>query len=693
MPIDIRGSSNNIKTISSKQDLLVSGTTIKTINGGSILGSGNLCITGSSSLVNFTETSCNIVGAYKTETHRILAPVPDGTTITNLFFKRPSNCSSILTDIKTNNVSNIQATASIDLGYVTTPGTCGLISFTTGGSYSAILSGLDNRVDSFIGSTIVGGSLNLVNGAYSSVSSGYSNKISASTWCSLSYIASGNRNCISGGNNGAPFLDGLTDSTVVLSTILNGWCNTVYYAMSSTILSGYKNCVCFASFGTILNGFCNLILSCNYSTGNTPITLMGKCGQIGSNDTTTTFAIANGTTARATTTDNYNLIFCVSNTGKAVANCLQVLCGTPAVGKVLVSDASGNATWGNASAISNTYTVNTTAYPITICANNVSCMCNVNCYFVNNTTATGCLDNSVYEIVNTCDLNPNNATLGSFKFPKTRKHTYVSSYHCCQPFTNLIDPGTSYPDDINGYQAQTLNTTTGMHSAIHATCVGLFDRNNRCFNNARILNCVVGSGRTSYASIYNKVTNCGNGNVETSSCRVSRLCDLIESKLDVGLARAVRILETGSYNNNALSSLWLCSCSSGEATITTEVATGLVRNAMNTTGIALARTVIGNTSTCCSCFLIANSSTDCVSALCIDSSSTNNASSMLYTATSHCNFNSVLKLQSKPLVGGTGIGCIELNTNAIVIPTIPVTDPHVVGQIWNNNGVLTISAG
>lgn len=44
MAVDIRANSNNIKTITSKQDTLVSGTNIKTINGTSILGVGNIVI-------------------------------------------------------------------------------------------------------------------------------------------------------------------------------------------------------------------------------------------------------------------------------------------------------------------------------------------------------------------------------------------------------------------------------------------------------------------------------------------------------------------------------------------------------------------------------------------------------------------------------------------------------------------------
>ena len=32
-------------------------------------------------------------------------------------------------------------------------------------------------------------------------------------------------------------------------------------------------------------------------------------------------------------------------------------------------------------------------------------------------------------------------------------------------------------------------------------------------------------------------------------------------------------------------------------------------------------------------------------------------------------------------------------SGAVVLSNLPVADPHVVGQLWNNLGVLTVSAG
>ena len=56
--------------ISGKQDTLVSGTNIKTINGGSVLGSGNITISGGSSVngyeyQNYEKTSTNVYVGYE----------------------------------------------------------------------------------------------------------------------------------------------------------------------------------------------------------------------------------------------------------------------------------------------------------------------------------------------------------------------------------------------------------------------------------------------------------------------------------------------------------------------------------------------------------------------------------------------------------------------------------------------------
>jgi len=38
-----------------------------------------------------------------------------------------------------------------------------------------------------------------------------------------------------------------------------------------------------------------------------------------------------------------------------------------------------------------------------------------------------------------------------------------------------------------------------------------------------------------------------------------------------------------------------------------------------------------------------------------------------------------------------GVGTVE--TNPVYLSDLPTADPHVAGQIWNNSGVVTQSAG
>jgi len=41
----------------------------------------------------------------------------------------------------------------------------------------------------------------------------------------------------------------------------------------------------------------------------------------------------------------------------------------------------------------------------------------------------------------------------------------------------------------------------------------------------------------------------------------------------------------------------------------------------------------------------------------------------------------------------TATGAVSLDGTTVVITDLPTADPEVVGQLWNNSGVLTVSAG
>lgn len=50
------------------------------------------------------------------------------------------------------------------------------------------------------------------------------------------------------------------------------------------------------------------------------------------------------------------------------------------------------------------------------------------------------------------------------------------------------------------------------------------------------------------------------------------------------------------------------------------------------------------------------------------------------------------KQGGKELVVASG-GQLTVESGGKVVATLPTADPHVVGQLWANSGVVTVSAG
>jgi len=52
---------------------------------------------------------------------------------------------------------------------------------------------------------------------------------------------------------------------------------------------------------------------------------------------------------------------------------------------------------------------------------------------------------------------------------------------------------------------------------------------------------------------------------------------------------------------------------------------------------------------------------------------------------------------SGPVVSNNGItsttGTVTLNGATIILESLPTSNPNVAGQLWNNSGVLNVSAG
>ena len=120
-------------------------------------------------------------------------------------------------------------------------------------------------------------------------------------------------------------------------SVVNGCGNSVLSSGYSTILGGYGNLICLNTTSTILNGVCNKIIG---NGGYPHKVLLGMCGQIGSSDANTVFAVGYGFDTHSNATNNYNLIFSVNKTGN-----LLIKDGTQGAGKVLTSDANGLTTW------------------------------------------------------------------------------------------------------------------------------------------------------------------------------------------------------------------------------------------------------------------------------------------------------------------------------------------------------------
>ena len=44
-------------------------------------------------------------------------------------------------------------------------------------------------------------------------------------------------------------------------------------------------------------------------------------------------------------------------------------------------------------------------------------------------------------------------------------------------------------------------------------------------------------------------------------------------------------------------------------------------------------------------------------------------------------------------IDASGTGAVQILTQKVIMANLPTSDPSVVGQLWNNAGVLNVSAG
>lgn len=356
---------------STKQDSLVSGTSIKTINGVSLLGSGNIVISGGSGgLTNFSESVCNVgtttgqniltPNTLCTNADIILMPKGNGSIARvpalNTFISVTRGCNSV--DLATHGVCIYGSMNGSH--YSTSSG--GLNTINSNSPYGVIAGGTNNFTCSSEGGVIAGGSGNFMcDSAYASISGGASHNMFSSP---KSSITGGNNNVItssclasikSGGSNnintanfsniGGGVCNSITSSFTAI--IVGGMQNTISCSACANVLGGAYNKVNNSRYTTILGGYCNVVGS---ATLVDRYTLMyGKCGQIGTSDSTTLFALAYGTGVLTTNTNNCNLVFCVTNTGITHTKGICALSGFKLTGLPTTNPGAGTGLlWNNA---------------------------------------------------------------------------------------------------------------------------------------------------------------------------------------------------------------------------------------------------------------------------------------------------------------------------------------------------------
>lgn len=195
-----------------KQDVLVSGTTIKTINGVTLLGSGDIVVSGS--LTNWTESysaatqSTSAFTSTNAEANVNAAIIPKGTgaivaSVPNGAASGGNSRGQHAVDLQTSRTAANQVSSAnystigggqdnqasgqwstigggySNYGYSNGFTISGGYDITNGGTYSTVGGGVSNNLNSGYGATLSGGDTNYVNGDWSTLGGGYLNQTNA----------------------------------------------------------------------------------------------------------------------------------------------------------------------------------------------------------------------------------------------------------------------------------------------------------------------------------------------------------------------------------------------------------------------------------------------------------------------------------------------------------------------------------
>jgi hypothetical protein len=321
-----------------KQDVLVSGTDIKTVNGSSLLGSGDIVISGGSGGTTYTPGNAICL------TGDVIAVTTD--------------CDAKWSMDSTGVVPSVNGCL----------GTVGLIKITDGGvGYRLDRDILNNKgslgegaVDFSYSSTVSSMGATGVNsfalGNYTG-SFGENSVAMGLGSCALgtNSVAMGSSSCALG-----------TNAFTVGCSNISSFCNTASFGYQTKAMCfgsfaiGSNTCsagsYAFASGGSTTAG-ASFAATFGSSTRTYKINsiVFGECTQIGSNSGKI-FAVGSGSSVLSNTTDDFNIHLSVDAiSGLTCTKQLKIVDGTQAIGKVLTSDANGLAVWSNTSNLKTTY--------------------------------------------------------------------------------------------------------------------------------------------------------------------------------------------------------------------------------------------------------------------------------------------------------------------------------------------------
>lgn len=261
-PWQVQGLLTELSSIAGKQDTLVSGTNIKTINGSSLLGTGDL----TAGLNNFTEARDTAFPNNTIPLHSLAATGAEANIGVGVFPKGTGAFQLRVGGSKRGDYAVDLQISAAGGGLAAT----GPYSAIGGGSsnqaqnnYSAVFAGLNNNVSATYGA-IVGGRNNTVSGSYGFVGGGYNNQAQTFTY---NTVCGGSGNAASGGY--ATIGGGNTNTASgTTATIAGGQSNTAS-GQDSFIGGGFTNTA--SGLRSVVAGGSN-----NTASGNRAAVLAGQ---------------------------------------------------------------------------------------------------------------------------------------------------------------------------------------------------------------------------------------------------------------------------------------------------------------------------------------------------------------------------------------------------------------------------------